>query len=94
MKCTDLISTPNEGSAVVASEGEAGRLLDLRSNLAPAIIAWRQILGGSSLGVEEVAIDFAGFAEGAAAAIAPAYEGLAARGIAGGCAAGVIDVVA
>jgi hypothetical protein len=78
----------------VASEGEAGRLLDLRSILAPAIIAWRQILGGSSLGVEEVAIGFAGFAEGAAAAIAPAYEGLAARGIAGGCAAGGLDVVA
>ena len=94
MKCTDLISIPNEGSAVVASEGAAGRLLDLRSILAPAIIAWRQMLGGSSLLVEGVAIGFAGFTEGAAAAVAPAYDVLAAGGLAGGCAADEIDEVA
>ena len=78
----------------MTSEGEAGRLFDLRSILAPVIIAWRQRLGGSTLGTEEVAIGFAGFTVEAAEAIAPAYEVLAAGGIAGSCVAGRVDVLA
>ena len=79
----------------MVSEGETGWLpFDLRSILAPWIIAWRQRLGGSSSGIEEVAVGLVEFTLGAAEAIAPAYVALATGGLAGGCVARGVDVVA
>ena len=89
------MSTPKAGSAVVVSEGEAGRLpFDLRNILAPTIIAWRQTLGFSSAGIEEVGAGFAGFTFGAAEAMAPAYVALTGGGLATGwLAVGLVVVV-
>ncbi len=89
------MSTPKAGRTVVVSEGEIGGLpVAVRSILAPLIMAWRQTLGVSAAGIEEVEAGLSKFTFEAAEAIAPAYVALGRGKLAGCCPARGVDAVA